>query len=101
MSMSLSADFAPMFAESPDAIAINGSSIAGFIVRPDIIREPFYQNEAEEALYILVQKTALTALGQWPVTDPAVTLDGQTAPVYRVIRAHESAGHVQLFLQES
>ena len=96
--MDFQADFAAMFAEGDDII-IAGISLKGFFVQPGIIEEPYYGNERDgDGTYALVQQNDLEGIGQWPVSDPVVEVNGIT---YRVIRPHRSAGHVQLFLQEA
>lgn len=97
--MDLQDDFFSMFTDSDDEILINGVTVAGFIARPGVIQEPFYSVDGElSGVFVIVQKSDLETLGQWPLDNPSIELDGI---FYRVIRPHENAGHVQIFLQEA
>ena len=96
--MDFQADFEHMF-EDGDDVVIDGVTIKGFIARPGVVSEPFYGDERDgDGFFVIVQKSDLEDLAQWPLDDPVVVVEAIT---YRVIRPHENGGHVQLFLQEA
>lgn len=97
--MDLQTDFTAMFAEGDDII-VDGVTLKGFVVHPGVFEEPFYGDvpTAGNTLSVIVQQGDLKSIGQWPLAEPQVEID---ALVYRPIRSHLSAGHVQIFLQEA
>jgi len=95
----LTADFSDLFADCGDDITIDDETVKALVAPPGVFQEPFFGDANDGGNYfIIVQKGDLADLDQWPLDDPEVVIDEIT---YRVIRDHESSGHVQLFLQEA
>ena len=92
-------DFADMFDDADDVL-IDDVSVKAMIANPGVIQEPFYGDDGgdPDTPFVIVQKNDLITYDLWPVTDPEIEVD---EIIYRVIRVHENAGHVQLFLQEA
>ncbi len=96
--MDLQADFAGEFSQA-DEVFIDGYSLRAFVCRPGVVEEPYYgAPEAPGETFLLTEKDRLAALGQWPLLDPEIEIEGQ---VFRPLRVHESLGHVQIFVQEA
>ena len=97
--MDLQDDFSFMFSDDGDDLTIDGVDLKGFVGRPGPVLEPYHGADGEASgTFIVVQRGDLEDLGQWPLNDPVVEIATIT---YRVIRPHESAGHVVLYLEEA
>ncbi len=97
--MDLQDDFSFVFANDGDDLTIGGVAVKGFVRRPGPVLEPYHEGAGErDETYVIVQRGDLETLGQWPPDNPEVKIEAIT---YRVIRHHESFGHVWLYIEEA
>ncbi len=76
-------DFAPAFDDFGEEITIDISPVIVLVDRPHSVSGPWpgvnsYADEPQSPMAITVRQMDLAAIGQWPVNDPIITIDGQS-----------------------